>query len=59
METKDDVGVGVKIINGNDAIEILKVMSKDTKIYEVSPILVELIIKLIFSMKGEKNEKNG
>ena len=43
METKDDVGVGVKIINGNDAIEILKVMSKDTKIYEVSPILVELI----------------
>ena len=43
METKDDVGVGVKIINGNDAIEILKVMSKDTKIYEASPILVELI----------------
>ena len=43
METKDDVGVGVKIINGNDAIEILKVMSKNTKIYEVSPILVELI----------------
>ena len=42
MKTEDDVGVGVKIISGNDAIEILKVMSKDTKIYEVSPILLEL-----------------
>lgn len=43
MKTKDDIGISTKIINGNDVIEVLKVMSRNTKIYEISPLLVELI----------------
>ena len=43
MKVKVDIGISTKIINGKDAIELLKVMIRNIKICEVSLLLIKLI----------------